>query len=195
MGGRELKEMTLEELWELFPIELVGHSPEWAAWAAEEASALERVLRVWAPVVSHVGSTAIGGIMAKPIVDLLVEVGAEQNFADVGAAIEAAGYTLMSESPGRMSFNKGYTPQGYAERVFHLHLRHRGDNDEIAFRDFLRAHADAAREYEALKLSLLPRYRNDRDGYTAAKTEFVGRIMALTRRTNQQGSQTAHGNE
>ena len=195
MAGRELKDMTLEELWQLFPIELAEHSPEWEAWFADEALRLRRVLAEWNPEVSHVGSTAISGIMAKPIVDLLVEVGPDCALAGVSAAIEGAGYTLMSASECRMSFNKGYTPEGYARRVFHLHLRRRGDNDEIAFRDYLRTHGEAAREYEALKLSLLPRFRNDRDGYTAAKTDFVGRIMVLTRRANQRGSQTAHGNK
>lgn len=195
MSGRELKDMTLEELWQLFPIELAEHSPEWEAWAEEEAERLRQVLAEWNPAVSHVGSTAIEGIMAKPIVDLLVEVGRDCALGVVGAAIEGAGYTLMSASARRMSFNKGYTPEGYAGRVFHLHLRRRGDNDEIAFRDYLRSHGEAAREYEALKLSLLPRYRNDRDGYTAAKTEFVGRIMALAGKGKQQDARKAGGNE
>ena len=87
----------------------------------------------------------------------------------------------MSASDSRMSFNKGYTPDGYAEKVFHIHLRYSGDNDEIYFRDYLRSHHELAREYETLKQSLLPRYRHDRDGYTEAKTEFVRRITALAK--------------
>lgn len=95
--------------------------------------------------------------------------------------MEAAGYICMSVSDTRMSFNKGYTPDGYAEKVFHIHIHPLGDNDELFFRDYLLTHPETAREYEALKLSLLPRYRNNRDGYTDAKSEFVGRITALAR--------------
>ena len=77
----------------------------------------------------------------------------------------------MSVSDSRMSFNKGYTPAGYADKVFHVHFH--GDNDEIRFRDYLIAHPEVAKEYEILKLSLLPKYKNDRDGCTEAKSGFV----------------------
>ncbi len=169
--------MTLEELWELFPITLEPHRPEWAEWAREEIDALSEVLRAYAPTVTHVGSTAIEGIKAKPIVDILVEVGQSADFEDIRVALEQSGYTCMAAAGKRMSFNKGYTPQGYAERVFHVHLRRAGDNDEIAFRDYLRAHPEAASRYERLKKDLAERYRNNRDAYTEAKTDFVAEIL------------------
>ncbi len=77
-----------------------------------------------------------------------------------------------------MSFNKGYTSEGYAEKVYHIHLHPYGDNDEIFFRDYLIAHPDVAKQYETLKESLLPQYRHNRDGYTEAKSQFVKEIMA-----------------
>jgi GrpB-like predicted nucleotidyltransferase (UPF0157 family) len=79
----------------------------------------------------------------------------------------------MSEGGDRMSFNYGYTEDGFAEEVFHVHLRCSGDNDELYFRDYLREHPQIAREYEALKLGLWRRFEHDRDGYTEAKTEFA----------------------
>ncbi|MCM1020586.1 MAG: GrpB family protein [Muribaculum sp.] len=91
--------------------------------------------------------------------------------------MEKAGYICMSESNNRMSFNKGYTPTGYAKRVFHVHIHAPGDNDEIRFRDYLRMNPSVAKEYETLKLSLLPKYRNNRDGYTVAKTEFINKVL------------------
>ena len=91
------------------------------------------------------------------------------------------GYLLMSESCDRMSFNKGYTEQGFSERVFHLHLRFESDCDEIYFRDYLNAHPETAREYEALKISLCEKYRNNRDAYTEAKTEFVKKYTEMGR--------------
>lgn len=89
------------------------------------------------------------------------------------------GYICMSGSGSRVSLNKGYTEAGFAERVFHVHLRFMGDNDEIAFRDYLNGHPDTAREYEQLKLSLWKDYEHDRDGYTEAKTEFIRKCMKL----------------
>ena len=83
------------------------------------------------------------------------------------------GYICMSESNDRKSFNRGYTNEGFAERVFHLHLRYAGDNDELYFRDYLNENPDVAKEYEKLKLSLWKKYEHNRDGYTEAKSEFV----------------------
>lgn len=83
----------------------------------------------------------------------------------------------MCVSGTRMSLNKGYTPAGYAERVFHIHIHPAGDNAEIAFRDYLNSHPAVAREYESLKLRLLEEFGNNRDGYTGAKSEFVNRVI------------------
>lgn len=83
------------------------------------------------------------------------------------------GYICMAEEPRRMSFNKGYTEKGFASKVFHLHLRYWGDNDEVYFRDYMNRNPMAAKEYEKLKLSLWKSYEHDRDGYTNAKHEFV----------------------
>ena len=91
----------------------------------------------------------------------------------------------MSESVQRMSFNKGYTPAGYADKVFHIHIHAIGDNDEIRFRDCLRRNPAVAREYETLKLSLLPKYRNNRDGYTEAKTDFINRVITSAKRNDK----------
>ena len=72
-----------------------------------------------------------------------------------------------------MSFNKGYTERGFADRVFHLHLRRQGDHDELYFRDYLQEFPEVAKAYEALKLSLWKPYEHDRDGYTQCKGDFV----------------------
>lgn len=172
--ARRLSAMSLEELWQLFPVEIVPHRSEWSQWASEEIAFLANALGTLSPVsITHIGSTAVEGLSAKPVVDLLVELPYNFDRSHSTRLIEEAGYILMSTSTARMSFNKGYTPWGYANRVFHLHIHQAGDNDEIRFRDILRAHPEVARNYEALKLSLLPHFRNDRDGYTAAKTKFI----------------------
>lgn len=173
MPNKRLQDMTLEELWELFPIVLTPHNPLWAIWAKEEMQLLSDLLSSYDPIINHIGSTAIKGIQAKPIIDILVELPNGIEWNPIKDVMEANGYICMSESNSRISFNKGYTPTGYADKVFHIHFHRIGDNDEILFRDYLIAHPEAANEYELFKQSLLPKFKNDRDGYTKAKSKFI----------------------
>ena len=170
--GKKLSEMTLEELWQLFPIYLTEHKPCWREWYLEEETLLKKVFCA-DEIISHIGSTAIPSIWAKNIVDILVEVPRGSALADYKLRLTEGGYICMSQSERGLSFNKGYTENGFEERVFHLHLRYAGDNDELYFRDILLEFPDKAREYEALKLSLWKRYEHDRDAYTNAKSDIV----------------------
>ena len=169
-----LEEMSLEELWQLFPIFLREHQDEWKDWYEEERLRLLSFLSANQLVrISHIGSTSLETIWAKPIVDILLEIPKEADMAVMRDLLLQNGYLLMSESQGRMSFNKGYTPSGFAERVFHLHLRYEGDHDELYFRDYLQEHPAVAEDYEKLKLSLWKQYEHNRDAYTEAKTDFI----------------------
>ena len=169
-----LEEMSLEELWQLFPIFLREHQDEWKEWYEEERLLLLSFLPEHQIVrLSHIGSTSVKTIWAKPIVDILLEIPKETDMAAMRDLLLQNGYLLMSESQERMSFNKGYTPSGFAERVFHLHLRYEGDHDELYFRDYLQEHPAVAKDYEKLKLSLWKQYEYNRDAYTEAKTDFI----------------------
>lgn len=171
--SKPLSDMTLEELWELFPIILSEHQDCWKDWYDEEKQNITSVLRCENLRISHIGSTAINNILAKPIVDILIEIPKDISMADVKDQLISGGYICMSEEKSRKSFNKGYTNAGFAERVFHVHLRYCGDNDELYFRDYMNSHPALAEEYEKLKLSLWKRYEHNRDAYTGAKSEFV----------------------
>lgn len=173
--GKKLSEMTLEELWQLFPIFLTEPDPHWQEWYCEEERLLQAVFPE-AVKISHIGSTAINGILAKPIIDILAEFSREVSMRDVCARAVESGYICMKSNETRSQLNKGYTENGFAERVFHLHLRYAGDRDEIYFRDYLNAHPEAAKEYEKLKLRLSKIYKNNRDAYTDAKSAFVNEI-------------------
>lgn len=172
--GKELSEKTLEELWELFPIFLVAHNEKWNAYYDEIELFLKKILSE-CPIerISHIGSTAISGIWAKDIVDILVEVSKHYDMEIAARIIEKNGFIRMSAETGRISFNRGYTKDGFADKVFHVHLRYAGDNDELYFRDYLNEHTQIAKEYEAIKLQLWKQFEHDRDAYTNAKTEFV----------------------
>lgn len=178
---KRLSDMTLEELWQLFPIILEEHKSCWTDWFEDEKINLERILSQNVRI-SHIGSTAVPNIWAKPIVDILVEI--ENDIDRIKAVLIDYGYVCMSESANRVSFNKGYTENGFAERVFHLHLRYRGDNDEIYFRDYLIENPDTAKEYEKLKLSLWKQFEHNRDEYTNQKTEFISKYTEIAKEKN-----------
>lgn len=170
---KKITEMTLEELWELFPITLDDYNPLWKNYFEDEKRQLLSCFKSYEPLsIEHIGSTAIPNIKAKAIIDILIEVNHE-DFYKFKELIINCGYLLMSESKKRMSFNKGYTEKGYAQRVFHLHLRKEHDHDEIYFRDYLINHIDKAKSYEALKMKLAKQYKHNRDEYTQKKTEFI----------------------
>ena len=169
-----LSEMTLEELWALFPITLTSHNPDWQAWYSEMSAILRSALSSRGIIrISHIGSTAVNGIWAKPIIDILVEISPDEDISVVSELIAKGGFIKMAESESRISFNRGYTENGFAEKVYPLHLRFAGDNDELYFRDYLNDNPHIAKEYERLKLSLWHQFEHDRDGYTQAKTVFV----------------------
>jgi GrpB-like predicted nucleotidyltransferase (UPF0157 family)/RimJ/RimL family protein N-acetyltransferase len=125
--------------------------------------------------ISHIGSTAINGIWAKNIVDVLVEIKKGKDMNEIATILSKNDFVLMSQNKTRISLNRGYTPNGYAEKVYHIHLRYQGDNNELYFRDYLNSHPDIAKEYETLKIRLSKEFEHNRDGYTDAKTEFINK--------------------
>ena len=177
-----LLKMSLQELWQLFPINLTQHNPLWKEWYEEEHSFLLKQLPSNEIIrLNHIGSTAVEGIQAKPIVDMLLEVKKDSSFQKLKEVILQSGYLCMNETSDRISFNKGYTINGFAERVFHLHLRYEGDNDELYFRDELQVHPSVAKDYETLKLSLWKPFEHDRDAYTTHKTDFVKQYTLIAK--------------
>ena len=178
-----LLRMSLAELWELFPIILSPFDPLRKEWFEEEKLLLlQRLPSDKVQRISHIGSTAIGGIWTKPIVDILVELDVTTSFSNIKKILLKADYLPMSEAATRISFNKGYTLQGFSDKVFHLHLRYVGDNDELYFRDYLQEHLLVARQYEALKISLWKPYEHDRDAYTAHKTDFIKKYTQIAKK-------------
>ncbi|MBS6475426.1 MAG: GrpB family protein [Clostridiales bacterium] len=171
---KELSEMSLEELWALFPIFLVAHNDKWKTYYDEMEAFLKDILsECQIERISHIGSTAIDGIWAKNIVDILIEISRDSDIEAAATILEANRFIRMSAAAGRISFNRGYTKTGFAEKVFHVHLRYTGDHDELYFRDYLNEYTQTAKEYEALKLRLWKQFEHNRDAYTDAKAEFI----------------------
>ncbi|BAN73450.1 conserved hypothetical protein [Lacticaseibacillus casei DSM 20011 = JCM 1134 = ATCC 393] len=87
----------------------------------------------------------------------------------------------MSEEKQRISLNKGYTVNGFAKSVYHLHLSFAGDNDELYFRDYLNDHPEVAKKYETLKIKLWHQFEHNRDAYTSAKGDFIQKYIKLAK--------------
>jgi len=173
---KSLSEMTLEELWALFPIVLMEHNPQYKDWYDIEKQNIEDNIDAKNIVrINHIGSSAVAGLISKPTVDILLELDGCSHATQIADRLTAIGWGLMrrEDNPMKLVFNKGYTPDGYAPKVYHLHVRYAGDWDELYFRDFLIARTDVADEYGKLKLHLQKEHKQDRDAYTEAKTAFV----------------------
>lgn len=110
---KKRSKMSLEELWKRFPVYLTKHQLDRKEWYTDEEQLLKNRIPE-AARISHIGSTAIGSIYAKPIIDILVEVSKEHKLSDYKEAIEKSGYICMAEASDKISFNKGYTKKDFA---------------------------------------------------------------------------------
>lgn len=172
----KLKDLSSEELWKLFPITFTDYNEKFQDIYLEEESILKFLINDYIIRISHIGSTAIKNIKTKPIVDILIEIDFT-NKDIVKKILLSKDYILMNESMNKISFNKGYTINGYADKVFHIHIKKYGDCDELYFRDYLNDTPQKAKGYEKLKLELYDKYKPNRDLYTDGKKEFVTEIV------------------
>lgn len=171
----------------IYPIILSEYNTAWAEWFVDERMNLERLIGTEnIAQISHFGSTSVPGLAAKPTVDILLEIKEDANVSKLIDALSSPEYIClnppdMPTPPPHLMFLKGYTPTGFAEKVYHIHVRYPDDWDELYFRDYLIAHPETAAEYAALKHKLFKDYEHDRDGYTAAKGEFIKEITKKAR--------------
>lgn len=175
-----LKDLSLEELWELFPITFVDSNIKFEKQFLTEKENLELLSGNSIKRISHIGSTAIKNIKTKPIVDILIETDFD-NKDIIKEILLNNDYILMNETTDKISFNKGYTASGYADNVFHIHIKEFGDCDELYFRDYLNDNLPRAKEYEKLKEDLYNKYKPNRDLYTAGKTEFINETVSIAK--------------
>ena len=155
------------------PIVIVEYDPEWPAEFARLRDRAESAVGELVLSIEHVGSTAVPGLAAKPVIDMVVVIGSDDDLGEAIRRLEAIGYRARGEQgvPGREVFT---WPEG--DRRHHLYVSPTSSAElraQVRFRDRLLADAELAREYEALKRELAATYRDDRPGYTEAKTTFI----------------------
>jgi len=158
-------------------VKLSHYSETWAQRYLREQLRLRRLTGKSRYSLEHIGSTAVPGLDAKPIIDMAMMIPSFRRLPLWISQLAKAGYTYKGEYglPGRHFFVKG-TPVTH-----HLHLVTPGCvhwERWLLFRDFLRANPGEAKRYNAAKLALSRKYPNNRDAYTKAKTPVINRLLA-----------------
>jgi GrpB-like predicted nucleotidyltransferase (UPF0157 family)/ribosomal protein S18 acetylase RimI-like enzyme len=160
------------------PIRLAPYDPSWPERFAEEKALLSEAIGTWdTGGIHHVGSTAVPGLDAKPIIDILVGV---ENLDASRACFEPLAKLGYLYAPYRADEMHWFCKPHPSRRTHHLHLvptDSRRFRDELAFRDRLRDSNEAAEEYVSLKRDLAERFANDREAYTDAKADFIRRSL------------------
>jgi len=138
------------------------------------------VLRLLSVRIEHVGSTAVPGLWAKPIIDIDVVISTETAFGLVQPSLDGIGYDYLGDQgvTGRDAFD--LRKHGASVPEHHLYVCRANSLElrrHIAFRDYLLTHPDRVKEYSRLRRNLAARYRNDRKAYTDAKDEFIATVL------------------
>jgi len=166
-------------------INIVEYDPQWQTLFAQEAE------RIWHALgnnlvveVEHIGSTAVPGMAAKPVIDIMVGVYSLIDAKSTVPILESLGYVYWRENPhpGRMFFVKGMPPYG-KQRTHHVHIVEVKSEfwERKLFCDYLRRHPEEAKRYEALKRDLAASFRSDREAYTNGKNEYIRAVMSKAR--------------
>jgi GrpB-like predicted nucleotidyltransferase (UPF0157 family) len=170
-------------------VSIVPYDPAWPRMFEEEK---RQLMECWPRDlirrIEHFGSTAIPGLSAKPIVDMLVEVTSlEETKARIAPVLEGQGYDYFwraTHGDDGPPFYAWFIKRNSAGiRTHHVHMIESDFEhwDRLLFRDYLIAHPETARDYEALKLRLADNYPNDRIAYSNGKTEFVVRVTQIAK--------------
>lgn len=150
----------------------------WNAHFERERVRLRKIVGPLALDIQHVGSTAIPGLFAKPIIDILMAIPSLNDVSKLRPALEAAGYTFREN--GSDDIQKLFVLGPEDHRTHYLHITELGSvewRNSIGFRDYLRAHPDERQRYEDLKQGLAARYPDDRGSYTEGKRAYVESIF------------------
>lgn len=153
---------------------VTSYDPRWKVMFEEEAEEIKRILGSELVAVCHIGSTAVEGLAAKPVIDIMPVVRSVQRTDNFNVQFEALGYECMGEFgiPGRRYYRKGGD-----ERTHQIHIFEEANRHDIirhlAVRDYLRSHRQDAELYGQLKRRLAQRFPYDIEGYCDGKDGFV----------------------
>jgi GrpB-like predicted nucleotidyltransferase (UPF0157 family) len=167
-------------------VQIVPYDHNWPRLFNQLGTGLRTVLGNMALRIDHIGSTSIPDLDAKPIIDIQVSVVSFEPLNAFRLPLEHLGYVFRAENP---DLTKRYFRESSGERRTHIHVRRWGSWSEqqtLLFRDYMRAHRHDAIRYARLKYALAAMYKDDRVGYSAAKSPFIWEIMAKADRWSQE---------
>ena len=168
--------------WAVEEVRLVAPDPAWSEQGARAATVLHDRLRPWlAGPVEHIGSTAVPGLLAKPILDLVGPVWELDRAEEVRDALQPFGWHYVPPALDRRPDRRFFIQVVDGHRAMHLHLvlpESAGYRDEIAFRDALRSDPAVRTAYADLKTRLATEHSADREAYTEGKAEFIREVLA-----------------
>lgn len=158
-------------------VTLRPHSPRWREEFEIEKAGLKALVGEYVQEVEHIGSTS-AGIMAKPVIDILVALRSWKDLGHIRAKLESAGYEYQESGSNdlRALFAKG--PR--EKRTHHIHFTEHQSPEwkkAFAFWDYLRTHPETLKEYEKLKQNLAEKHPTDRDQYSKGKADFIKRVI------------------
>jgi GrpB-like predicted nucleotidyltransferase (UPF0157 family) len=163
------------------PVLVVPYDEAWPSLFLEEWARIEGAIGPWVEEVAHVGSTAVPGLAAKPIIDIMVGVKSLDDSPVLVEHLVGIGYEYVPEFERVMPLRRYFRKVREGRRTHQIHLVERSNVEwwerHLSFRDHLRAHPETAREYGRLKHHLAERFRADRDAYTDAKTDFISEVV------------------
>ena len=163
------------------PVVVVPYDEAWPSLFEEERARIERAIGPWVEGIEHVGSTAVPGLAAKPVIDIMVGVKSLGDTPILVERLEAMTYDYVPELERQMPQRRYFRKLRQGRRTHQIHLVERSDaafwDRHILFRDYLRRHPGVAKEYARLKHELSGRFREDRAAYTEAKTAFIREVV------------------
>jgi GrpB-like predicted nucleotidyltransferase (UPF0157 family) len=164
-------------------IHITHYNPEWVRLAEAEIETLKHTFQDndWLVDIQHIGSTAVPGLSAKPIIDILIGARSLEEAGQAIQPIEALGYQFWADNPNfeKMFFVKGMPPFGPG-RTHHIHIVKYGSDywrARLLFRDYLRDHPQESQRYADLKYKLMHVYLDDREAYTDAKYDYIAEVL------------------
>lgn len=161
-------------------VHIADYDADWPQRFAEERAILRRVFQGADAVIEHVGSTAVPGLGAKPIIDVMMGLSALSEAESRISALEAEGYEYVQEYEAQLPERRYFRKPREDPRTVHLHCVVHGGGfwiRHLAFRDHLRRHPRVAAAYFELKRELATRYRDQRMAYTEAKSSFIEGVL------------------
>ena len=167
------------------PVALCAHDPAWAQAFELERDRLRALLPGAFVAIEHIGSTAVPGLAAKSIIDIMAAVESLEGVETLIERLCDNGYTTSAEFNASLTNRKWLMRWRDGHRTHHLHIvvaESAQWHDRLAFRNALRNEPALARRYAELKTELAVRHQDDREAYTDAKSAFVRAAVLASRR-------------